>query len=106
VFSTVACLVLQEASARITVVSGSNLGQALVRQYGAHPAARGIPYFVMGAIILGCAAFEAGNILGAVAGLELVSGAPRARPDSWRSAGSPSACCGSDRPESLRTCSG
>jgi manganese transport protein len=76
-FSTVACLVLQEASARITVVSGSNLGQALVRQYGAHRAARGIPYFVMSAIILGCAAFEAGNILGAVAGLELVSGAPK-----------------------------
>jgi manganese transport protein len=75
VFSTVACLVLQEASARITVVSGSNLGQALTRQYGA--SARVIPWFVMSAIILGCAAYQAGNILGAVSGLELVAGMPR-----------------------------
>lgn len=76
-FSTVACLVLQEASARITLVSGKNLGEALVRQYRARGAARAIPGFVMGAIVLGCAAYEAGNILGAVAGLELVAGAPR-----------------------------
>ena len=33
VFSTVACLVLQEAAARLTVVSGRNLGQALRMQY-------------------------------------------------------------------------
>jgi manganese transport protein len=76
-FSTLACLVLQEASCRITVVSGSNLGQALLRQYGTGGAGRAIPLFVMGAILLGCAAFEAGNILGAVAGLELISGLPR-----------------------------
>jgi manganese transport protein len=77
VFSTIACLVLQEASCRITVVSGSNVGQALVRQYGGRGAARAIPVVVMVAILLGCAAFEAGNILGSVAGLELVSGLPR-----------------------------
>ncbi len=29
VFATVACLVLQEASARLTIASGHNLGQAL-----------------------------------------------------------------------------
>lgn len=74
-FSTIACVVLQEASARITAVSGSNLGQALMRQYGA--SARVIPWFVMGAIILGCAAYQAGNILGAVAGLKLFAGMPR-----------------------------
>jgi manganese transport protein len=77
VFSTVATLVLQEASCRITVVSGSNLGQALVRQYGSAGAARAIPLVVMAAILIGCAAFEAGNILGAVAGLDLVTGMPR-----------------------------
>jgi manganese transport protein len=76
VFSTAACLILQEASSRITVVSGSNLGQALIRQYGG-TAARSVPVAVMIAILLGCAAFEAGNILGAVAGLELVSGVGR-----------------------------
>ena len=75
-FSTVACLVLQEAGARITVVSGHNLGQALARQYGG-TTARAIPLFVMGAIVLGCAAYQAGNILGAAAGLELVAGVSR-----------------------------
>jgi manganese transport protein len=73
-FSTVACLVLQEASARITVVSGSNLGQALTRQYATPGAVNAVPLFVMATIVLGCAAYQAGNILGAVAGLELVSG--------------------------------
>jgi manganese transport protein len=76
-FSTVACLILQEASCRIAVVSGSNLGQALVRQYADRGAARIIPGFTMVAILLGCAAFQAGNILGAVAGLELVTGLAR-----------------------------
>lgn len=76
-FSTAACLVLQEASCRITVVSGSNLGQALVRQYGTGRITRFIPALVAVAILLGCAAFQAGNILGAAAGLELVSGLPR-----------------------------
>ena len=32
-FSTVACLVLQEASARLTLASGSDLGQALRRRF-------------------------------------------------------------------------
>lgn len=76
VFSTVACLVLQEASARITVVSGSNLGQALTRQYPS-VSVHAVPAAVMGIIILGCAAYQAGNILGAASGLELVVGLPR-----------------------------
>jgi manganese transport protein len=75
VFSTGACLVLQEASARITVASGSNLGQALVRQYPGG-VGRAVPLVVMGTIVLGCAAYEAGNILGAAAGLQLVTGVP------------------------------
>ncbi|MFP5379901.1 MAG: NRAMP family divalent metal transporter, partial [Vicinamibacteria bacterium] len=75
-FSTVACVILQEAGARITVVSGHNLGQALARQYGG-TTAWVIPPFVMGAIVLGCAAYQAGNILGAVAGLELAAGVSR-----------------------------
>ena len=66
-FSTVACLTLQEAAARITVTSGQDLGQALRSQ------ARGLalPVVVLGVIVLGCVAYEAGNILGAVAGASL-----------------------------------
>jgi manganese transport protein len=75
-FSTIACVILQEASARITIASGSNLGQALVQQYRGR-AARAVPLLVTSTIVLGCAAYEAGNILGAAAGLELMAGASR-----------------------------
>ncbi|HKJ32249.1 MAG TPA: divalent metal cation transporter [Balneolales bacterium] len=71
VFSTIATLILQEASARITIASGLNLGQAIKRRYSAG-AARSIAIpLVVGAIIFGSAAYETGNILGAVAGLAL-----------------------------------
>ena len=70
-FSTLACLVLQEAAARVTVVSGLNLGQAIRRQCGGFPLGRYLPVAVAGIIFLGCAAYEAGNILGGVAGAAL-----------------------------------
>lgn len=71
VFATVACLVLQEASARLTVVSGHNLGEALRLRF--HGGVRGLLMLGLaaGAILLGCAAYEAGNILGGVAGARL-----------------------------------
>jgi Mn2+/Fe2+ NRAMP family transporter len=74
VFSTVACLVLQEASARLTLVSGRNLGQALRHRYPAGFTGTAILLLVLGAIVLGCAAYEAGNILGGVAGAVLATG--------------------------------
>jgi len=70
-FSTVACLILQEASARITVVSGYNLGQAIRKQFQGGAVGLLVLLLVLGAIVLGCAAYEAGNILGAVAGAGL-----------------------------------
>jgi Mn2+/Fe2+ NRAMP family transporter len=69
VFSTIACLALQEASARLTVASGLTLGQVLRRRFGA-----GVTWVVVGSVVLGCAAYEGGNILGAVAGVHLVVG--------------------------------
>jgi Mn2+/Fe2+ NRAMP family transporter len=77
VFSTAACLVLQEASARITVVSGRNLGQALREQYRGGVRGLAVLLLVLGSIVLGCAAYEAGNILGGVAGAALGTGLPR-----------------------------
>jgi manganese transport protein len=74
-FSTVACLVLQEASARLTIVSGRDLGQAIRERF-----ARGgrlVPSAVLGAVVLGCAAYQAGNLLGGVAGAMLATGLPR-----------------------------
>ena len=76
VFSTVATLVLQEASARLAVVSGRDLAAALrqrSRTASGGVGARGVLVLVLvvGAVVVGCAAYEAGNILGGVAGLAL-----------------------------------
>ncbi len=71
VFATVACIVLQEVSARITISTGLTLGQAIETKFG-----KGngfwIKWLVGGSVILGCAAYEAGNILGGTAGLLLL----------------------------------
>ncbi len=77
IFSTFATLVLQEASARVTVVSGLTLGEAIRKQY--YGSARGwlVLILVIGAIIFGCAAYEAGNILGGVNGAYLGTGLPQ-----------------------------
>ncbi len=77
VFSTLACWALQEASARLTVVSGHSLGQALRRRYPRGWTGIAVVILVCGAILVGCAAYEAGNILGGVAGARLaVGGSP------------------------------
>jgi len=76
VFSTVACLVLQEASGRLTVVSGQTLGQALRSRYSHGLQGGLVMLLVLGAILLGCAAYEAGNILGGAAGAVLATGWP------------------------------
>ncbi len=70
-FSTLACLILQEAAARVTVVSGLNLGQAIRRQCRGFPLGRYLPALVALTIFLGCSAYEAGNLLGGVAGAAL-----------------------------------
>lgn len=75
-FSTLATLVLQEASARLTARSGKDLAQVL-REGGRRGGGGGVlVVLVLGAILLGCAAYEAGNLLGAAAGAGLVLGLP------------------------------
>ena len=73
-FSTIACLILQEASARVTVISGLSLGEAIRQQF--HGGLKGFSVLVMvlGAIVFGCAAYQAGNILGGVTGAVLGTG--------------------------------
>ena len=75
-FSTVACLVLQEASARLTIASGKNLGQAIAHQYEKKKSRVAILILVLGAIVVGAAAYEMGNIIGAVAGIQLIIALP------------------------------
>jgi manganese transport protein len=76
-FSTLACLVLQEASARLTVVSGRDLGEAIRERFSRGALGVAVPVFALVAIVLGCAAYEAGNLLGGVAGAVLTTGLPR-----------------------------
>ena len=76
VFSTFACLLLQEASARITIYSQMNLGEAIAKQFEGRKSRSFILFLVIVAIVLGCAAYEAGNVLGAVAGLGLIFDVP------------------------------
>jgi Mn2+/Fe2+ NRAMP family transporter len=73
-FSTVACLVLQEASARVAIVSDRTLAQAIRQRFRSGPVGLLVMFLVLGAIILGCAAYQAGNILGSVAGARLRTG--------------------------------
>lgn len=73
VFSTIACIVLQEMAARITIASGKNLGQTIAVRFG-KKYGRLLQHITGGTVITGCAAYEAGNILGAVAGLRLLTG--------------------------------
>ncbi len=76
VFSTVACMILQEASSRLTTVSGRNLGQAIREYLFDKFWGRMTAYLILTAIVLGCIAYEAGNILGAVAGASLILDIP------------------------------
>jgi Mn2+/Fe2+ NRAMP family transporter len=77
-FSTVACVVLQEAAGRITVLTGQELGTAINRRFSRSARAGWAPALLAGGVVLGCAAYQAGNLLGGVAGLRLVLDAPPA----------------------------
>lgn len=71
-FSVIACTILQEAAARLTLTAGQNLGETIYQRFKDSLAGRSLAYLVLITIILGCAAYEAGNILGAVAGAALL----------------------------------
>jgi manganese transport protein len=75
-FSVVACFLLQEAAARVTLFAGKDLGEALRSRYPHGLKGMSVLVLVVGAIIVGCAAYEAGNIVGAVAGISLLTSWP------------------------------
>lgn len=73
-FSVIATIVLQEMSARLGLVSGEGLGEALRERFD-NPLVEFLSIFlVVGAIGVGTAAYEAGNILGGAAGLATITG--------------------------------
>lgn len=75
-FSIIACIVLQEASARLRLATGKNLGEVLNGYFKDKKRGTAVVWLVLGAVIFGCAAYETGNILGAVAGSALVLEVP------------------------------
>ncbi len=75
-FSTLSTIVLQEAAARITLASGKSLGAIVAAQYAGR-FGRHIRWGLFLAVAFGCAAYQAGNLLGAVSGLMLASSISR-----------------------------
>lgn len=73
-FATAAVFLLQSLTAGTGILAGKGLGEAL-REAATTPFVRGLLYgFVILGLWIGCAAFEAGNLTGAAAGLQTVIG--------------------------------
>lgn len=70
-FSILATILLQEAAARITIASGKSLGTVIAEKY-AGKKGHLLKIFLFSAVVIGCAAYQAGNILGALSGIFLV----------------------------------
>ncbi|MCT4629763.1 Nramp family divalent metal transporter [Winogradskyella sp.] len=74
VLSVIATIVLQEMAARLGVVSQKGLSE-IIREEIKHPFVKGLALFlIISAIVVGNAAYEAGNISGGALGLETLFG--------------------------------
>lgn len=70
-FSGIATFTLQEFAGRLAIAGGGDLAEVLRRRYPTGFGKVAVLLLVGGAILLGCAAYEAGNILGGSAGAVL-----------------------------------
>ncbi|MGD2136461.1 MAG: Nramp family divalent metal transporter, partial [Gemmatimonadales bacterium] len=75
-FATIATIVLQEMSARLGLVTGAGLGQALRSVAGPRWLGPALAVLAATAVVSGAAAYEAGNLTGAGLGLETMTGMP------------------------------
>jgi manganese transport protein len=77
VFATLTTLILQEMTGRLSLGSGDDLGQSL-REFPRKYITK-IIFIVLtlSSITFGCAAYEAGNIVGGAMGLEMISSLPK-----------------------------
>lgn len=78
VFSVIATFVLQEASARLTIATGNDLAEVLQQRFPSGWKRVATLMLAGGAIVIGSMAYEAGNILGGVAGVALSLDWPKA----------------------------
>ena len=72
VFSMVATLILQEMSARLGWVTRKGLGEAINSTFTSGLTRIIVFFVIIGAIVIGNAAYEAGNLSGGILGLELL----------------------------------
>lgn len=73
-FSVVATIVLQEMAARLGLVTGRGLGEAIRERFAAPLSRAAAVLLVVFAIVLGNAAYQTGNLLGGALGLEALAG--------------------------------
>ena len=77
VFATVTTIILQEMTGRLSLASQHDLAQAL-REFPQKSLTRTLFILLtLSSITFGCAAYEAGNIIGGSLGLEMVSSIPQ-----------------------------
>ncbi len=74
VFATIGTIALQEMAARLGVVGGMGLGAALRQRFDTPWIRASAALLVASAIVLGNAAYETGNLLGAALGAEVIAG--------------------------------
>ena len=73
-FSTIATVVLQEMAARLGLVTGAGLGEAVRRRFEGPAARLAAIALILSAIAFGNAAYETGNLLGAALGADAFAG--------------------------------
>lgn len=73
-FAIFATIILQEMSARLGYATQEGLGEAFNKQFDKGIARYLVFFLVIGAILVGNAAYEAGNISGGVLGIDLLFG--------------------------------
>jgi len=76
-FAVLTTLFLQEMTGRLSLAAGKDLGQSL-REYPRQRWTKTLfTLLTLSSITIGCAAYEAGNIIGGSLGLEIVTGIPQ-----------------------------
>jgi len=74
IFATIATVLLQSFVTRITIVTGQTLGQVILSSFSSQAAKIATIVLLFSALLIGNAAYEAGNISGAALGLEELFG--------------------------------
>ncbi len=76
VFSIIATIILQEMSARLGIITQQSLGDAVREQFTKPILKFGSMWFVIIAIMVGCSAYIAGDLIGTSLGLTTLTGIP------------------------------